>query len=57
MKKKIFSFVAGKHWWQGSLTINYNLRTLGLLLFLIVASPFILLYVLGIYAVQGVVWL
>lgn len=51
--KKIFSFTAGKNWWQGSLTVNYNLKVL----LLILCFPFILLYVLGSYLVDGLVWL
>lgn len=55
--KKIFSFTAGKNWWQGSVTVNYNFKTIVKLLLLIIALPFLLLYVLGLYALDGLKWL
>ena len=47
---------ANGHWWEGSLTINYNLRTIAMLLLCVVVIPFVVIYVVGKYLWKGMCW-
>lgn len=50
--KKIFSLETGKNWWQGKVTVNYNL----LIVALILAIPFIIIYFILRGLWLGVKW-
>ena len=44
------------HWWEGSLTINYNLWTVAKLIACVVLIPFVVIYMLGKYLWLGLCW-
>ena len=50
--KKIFSLETGKNWWQGKVTVNYNL----LIVALVLATPFIIIYFILRGLWLGVKW-